>query len=143
MHLTIDGRRFRNCPFILLDIPAHSAILGIRWLRRFQILLDPSRNRLVWPSHLPPNRSFLKEIKLRKFTQVGPKRRITEWQSDMIRRDQAIAVDEVRRTHSKLEIPVTILDPELAQIKPETPPSRPLVPKPIVPPRTPRSFSIL
>ena len=64
LHLTIDGRRIRNCPFIILDLGQQDVIIGIKWMRRFKVLLDPERNSLIWPSDTPPNPSLAKEIKL-------------------------------------------------------------------------------
>ena len=30
LHLTIDRRRFRNCPFVLLDLPSYNIIIRIK-----------------------------------------------------------------------------------------------------------------
>ena len=44
LHLTIDGRRIHNCPFIVLDLGNQDVIIGLKWIRRFKVLLDLVRN---------------------------------------------------------------------------------------------------
>jgi len=45
LHLTIDGRRISNVPFIVLPLGKHDCIIGVRFMRRFKLLLDPTYNR--------------------------------------------------------------------------------------------------
>jgi len=141
LHLTIDRRRFRNCPFVLLDLPSHDVIIGIKWLRRFRILLDPSKNRLVWPANLPPNRSYIKELKLDCTAKPQPSPRL-DYHSDVRRRERAFLIDDTRRNHVKLEIPIALINPQPLGEPLETPqtPHRPAKPIGKAPPR---AFSIL
>lgn len=62
LHLTIDGRRQYNVPFLILDLGSHDIILGRKWLAQFDIGVDCRRNRLLWPKELGPSRSVVKEI---------------------------------------------------------------------------------
>ena len=51
--MIIDGRKVRNCPFIIVDLGSQDCIIGIKWLRRFKLGLDTERSRLVWPAKYP------------------------------------------------------------------------------------------
>jgi predicted aspartyl protease len=62
LHLTIDGRRIYNAPFIVLDLGKHDCIIGVKLMRRFKLLLDPSRNRFKWPTEYPRTNAFARDI---------------------------------------------------------------------------------
>lgn len=53
LHLTIDGRKLLNVPFLILDLGSQDCIIGNQLLRRFKILLDTERSRLIWPAKYP------------------------------------------------------------------------------------------
>jgi predicted aspartyl protease len=95
LHLTIDGRRIRNCPFLILDLGNQDVIIGIKWMRRFRVHLDPERNKLIWPSDAPPNPHLAKEIKLPYFSPKLQAKSLNH-QADANRRDQALE-DQMRR----------------------------------------------
>jgi hypothetical protein len=40
VHLTVDGRRQENIPFIILDLGQHDVILGLKWMAHFDIWLN-------------------------------------------------------------------------------------------------------
>jgi predicted aspartyl protease len=62
LYLTIDGRRVYNAPFIVLDLGKHDCIIGVKLIRRFRLLLDPSRNQFKWPVQYPRTDSYSKDI---------------------------------------------------------------------------------
>jgi predicted aspartyl protease len=70
LHLTVEGRLIKNCPMLILDLGDQDMILGIKWLRRFRIKLDPYHNRFTWPSCYPPTPSW--ERILRVPYPIGP-----------------------------------------------------------------------
>jgi predicted aspartyl protease len=53
LHMIIDGRKVRNCPFIVVDLGSQDCIIGIKWLKRFKLKLDTERSRLIWPEKYP------------------------------------------------------------------------------------------
>ena len=62
VHLTIDGRRVYNAPFIVLDLGRHDCIIGVRFMRRFRLILDPAHNRVRWPDKYPPTPNYARDI---------------------------------------------------------------------------------
>ena len=111
LHLTIDGRRIRNCPFLVLDLGIQDVIIGIKWMRRFRVHLDPERNKLIWPSDAPPNPHLAKEIKLPySFPKLQAK--FLNHQADANRRDLALEDQMRRHERSRLgNIPISVLRP--------------------------------
>ena len=53
LHMRIDGRTIRNCPFVIIDLGSQDCIIGVKWLRQFRLQLDTYRNRLLWPKEYP------------------------------------------------------------------------------------------
>jgi hypothetical protein len=96
LHLTIDGRRVYNAPFIVLDLGKHDCIIGVKFMRRFKLLLDPSRNRLRWPSEYPRTLLWSKDI-LIQYRHGFNDTSKPYIQADADRRDNAIERDEQRR----------------------------------------------
>jgi hypothetical protein len=47
LHLTVDDRRVYNCPFILLDLGDQDAIIGIKWMKRFQLGINTQTNKFI------------------------------------------------------------------------------------------------
>jgi predicted aspartyl protease len=127
LHLTVDGRRVYNAPFIVLDLGKHNCIIGVKFMRRFRLLLDPSRNRFKWPTEYPRTNAFVKDILIQyrpNFTRVIDQYR----QADADRRDKAINDDDKRKRdgavtpYSTALIPLFVCraqaTPGLLQIRP-------------------------
>jgi transposase InsO family protein len=108
LHLNVDKRRIRNCPFIVLDLGQHDVIIGNRWLKHFNILLDPKRNKLIWPAVIPPTPYAGRDILLNQSKRRTPVS-ATMAQSDANRRDKAIHLDELRRNQGVLLNEITPL----------------------------------
>jgi transposase InsO family protein/predicted aspartyl protease len=89
LHLTIDGRRVYNCPFVILDLGNQDAIIGIKWMKRFRLGIDTVQQRFIWPPEYPPSPLYAKEILIpydsRKLTLKHPGH-----QADVNKRDRAI-----------------------------------------------------
>jgi predicted aspartyl protease/transposase InsO family protein len=92
VNLMIDGRRQLKIPMLAVNLGKHDIILGRQWLKKYGILPDCSRNRLLWPE----DRTFPDEV-TQKGTIVLPKRILErpkdtdknrEHQADMERRDR-------------------------------------------------------
>jgi predicted aspartyl protease len=41
LHLSLDGQRQEDIPFIILDLGNHNVILGLKWMAYFNIWLKP------------------------------------------------------------------------------------------------------
>ena len=92
LHLTIDGRLIKNCPLIVMDLGDQDLIIGIKWLRRFKIQLDPCYSRFRWPSDYPPNPTWERILKI-PYTSGKLQRENHDFQADANRRDRVIAQD--------------------------------------------------
>lgn len=86
LHLTIDGRKIYNCPFVILDLN-QEVIIGIKWMRRFRLDLDTVKSRFKWPVDHPPTESWAKEILLHHSNKTS-KQQQQVYQRDAERRDQ-------------------------------------------------------
>src|SRR4051794_15024294 len=104
LHLTIDGRRFYNCPFIIVDLGPQDLILGDKWLARFKLHTDSANRRILWPKTHPPASSFAREIML-PYESREIQRSVDTYESDMNRRDRNFVTDAVRRARA---IPPTL-----------------------------------
>ncbi len=130
LHLTIDGRRILNCPFLILDLGTQDVIIGIKWMRRFKVHLDPEHNRLLWPSNTPPSLSLTKEIKLPYFSS-RLRAQFPNHQPDSNRRDRMLERQILRSERSRLgPIPISLLRsvskiPDPVRIPFEPPPALP------------------
>ena len=49
LHLSLDGQRQEDIPFLILDLGNHDVILGLKWMSYFNIWLNPRDKRLMWP----------------------------------------------------------------------------------------------
>ncbi len=118
LHLTIDGRRLRNCPFIILDLGNQDVIIGIKWMRRFKVRLDPQHNSFLWPTEYPPTPLLTREIKVPYFSQEVQEQHLS-YQADANRRDKAMLREIHRENRSrKFQIPISVLRGSLPQPKP-------------------------
>ena len=122
LHLIINGRRILNCPFIVLDLGHQDVIVGIKWMRRFRVHLDPQRNQFLWPSDTPSNTYLAREVKLLYFSSKLQGEHLDQ-QSDANRRDQALEHQMRRHKESRLgPIPISILrapsEPALTGFRP-------------------------
>lgn len=118
LHLTLDGRRIRNCPFIILDLGNQDAIIGLKWMRRFKVRLDPTHNRFIWPTDYPPTPMLAREIKLPYFSGKVQRLHLNH-QSDANRRDQAISQQIFRQERSlPREIPISLIERSTSEPSP-------------------------
>lgn len=104
LHLSIDGQRQQDIPFLILDLGTHDVILGLKWMSYFNVWLLPRDRRLLWPDD--PERtntpSFQREIAIDK-TAIEPKKPNPEHQRDAAARDHAMDLEDVRRQKSTPE----------------------------------------
>jgi transposase InsO family protein/predicted aspartyl protease len=131
LHLTIDGRRIYNCPFVILDLGSQDMIIGIKWMKRFKLEIDTARNRFRWPPEYPPTPSWAKEI-LIPYDSRKIFARYPQYQADAIRRDKQIDKDELRRQNRTVSViaiselsPSPIVQPDppvVIRSPPESPP---------------------
>lgn len=92
LHLVVDGRRFLNQTFLLIDLGQHDLIIGRRWLSEQDVWMDVRNHQLIWPS----DRDFKEECKLMTTTilpQTILKRPTInpDHQADVERRDARMA----------------------------------------------------
>ena len=99
LHLSVDGRRLTDIPFLILDLGNHDLILGLKWMDYFNVWLDPRNKAFVWPddeSRLSPP-SFQREIRTQRQT-IAPKVVNLVHQQDAEARDQALQLEDARRS---------------------------------------------
>jgi transposase InsO family protein len=99
LHLTIDGRRQYNVPFLILDLGSHDCILGRKWFEYFNVLIDAKERRFHWPQHLNPSYSVVKEILVQR-EALAPQQSAkytAEYQEDIQARDRAFEAEDQRR----------------------------------------------
>ena len=101
LHLNVDQRRIRNCPFIVLDLGQQDLIIGNKWLKHFRVLLDPVKNKIIWPADTPPTPYLGRDVILSLQSGKGQKP-LPNVQSDANRRDRAIEQDQIRRRNGVL-----------------------------------------
>jgi transposase InsO family protein len=126
LHLTVDGRKQMNVPFLILDLGQHEMILGRRWMECCKIQVDLAKRRLVWPADYGPTTKVItSQDQVVPRATIVPVLRVPDptHQQDADRRDHAMAMDEERRKNgSNHAVNMTILTPERAvhsQISPE------------------------
>ena len=129
LHLNIDGRRVRNCPFVVLDLGQQDVIIGKKWMKHFRVHCDPDKNRLIWPTDIPPTPYLGKDI-LIPLSSGKTLHSFSDIQKDVKRRDRAMENDDRRHakrvrlneiTSSPEHFPSLSLEPSL----PESPVTRP------------------
>jgi transposase InsO family protein len=106
LHLTIDGRKIYNCPFIILDLGHQDAIIGNKWMKHFKLKIDTVKQKFIWPSDHPPTPIWSKEI-LMPYQPTSLQLRYQDYQKDADYRDKLIQHQESRsqpREASVLEI---------------------------------------
>ena len=87
LHLTIQGRRIYNCPFLLVDLGNQDLIIGKKLMHHFKLHLDIRKERFVWPSEYPPTPIFQREIIVPlESSSPGSLKRLSH-QGDMERRE--------------------------------------------------------
>ncbi|ELR09245.1 hypothetical protein GMDG_08683 [Pseudogymnoascus destructans 20631-21] len=131
LHLTVEGRRIYNCPFVLLDLGAQDVIIGKKLFSHFRILLDSAKSRLVWPKEYPPIPSWSKEITLPYHSRETSIKH-PAYQSDANRRDFAIHREDRRRAGGRsMEMKVITSDYEEITDTPSNPPQNQEVSPPL------------
>ena len=96
LHIVIDGRKVRNCPFIVVDLGSQDCIIGIKWLKRFKLKLDTEHSRLLWPEKYPRSYDPAPPL-LMTLHQKAPQDHIM---MDVQRRDQLWEKEDYRQRHS-------------------------------------------
>jgi hypothetical protein len=100
LNLILEGRRQYNIPFIVLKLGAHEAILGRKWFEYFHVNPDVARRTLIWPPENTPTPSFMRLIRIDRNDLVR-KRTSQSIREDVVRRDQAFALEDKRRQDGK------------------------------------------
>lgn len=138
LHIRIDGRKILNCPFVIMDLGSQDCIIGIKWMRRFQLKLDTARNRIVWPAQYPPTYDpsppllvQLKSPYSDTDAQLDIRRRDALWEKDEYRRQTSPRQGLVQRIQGLIKIPKVRLLPPPLPPEPESP--RTPAPKPTSP----------
>ena len=140
MHLSIDGRKIYNCPFVIMDLGSQDCIIGIKWLRRFQLQLDTVRNRIVWPAKYPatydpapPILVQLKQPTVDTEVEKDIERRNALWEKDEYRRRKSPASAWVGRIRGILQLPTAHPSPPASDATPKS--TRPNITSSLTPPR--------
>ena len=117
-----------------MDLGTQDCIIGIKWLRRFQLSLDTVRNRIVWPAKYPPTYDpappilvQLKQPTCDAEVEQDIRRRDALWDKDEYRRRNSPNKAQVQRIRGILRLPKVRLLPPAPS--PEPPPS-PVRPRP-------------
>jgi hypothetical protein len=99
LHLTIDGRRQYNVPFLILDLGSHDCIIGRKWFEYFNVLIDAKERCFYWPQHLNPSYSVVKEILVQReaLTTQQSAKYSAKYQEDIQARDRAFEAEDHRR----------------------------------------------
>ena len=113
-HITIDGRRFYNVPFLILDLGSHDCIIGRKWLDHFNVLVDARHRSLIWPDSLQPSYSAVRHIEvprreLQKHTEKGT------YQADVDSRERAFEVEDQRRAAGRAALIASITNASITR----------------------------
>ena len=106
LHLWVDGRRFLDQPFLIVDLGQYDIIIGRRWLANHDIWLDVRNRRMIWQT----DRTVAEEVQWKQETVV-PKRILPrpaiqwEHQRDADRRDRLMAREAVETGYVRPEKP--------------------------------------
>ena len=126
--MTIDGRKVRNCPFIIVDLGSQDCIIGIKWLKRFKLKLDTERTRLIWPEKYlrsydpaPPILMSLHRKIPNKDVMRDVQRRDNLWEKDEFRQQNSPSTP-LRRMRGVLKLPKFRSRPLESLTKPLLPP---------------------
>ncbi len=97
IHLTLDGRKIYNVPFLVLPIGSHDMIIGKSFMEYFEISPNVAKRTLHWPPNHPKTSNVISQgIQVpRRILQRPPSR--NHHQLDMEARDKLIELDEKRR----------------------------------------------
>ncbi|PVH90778.1 hypothetical protein DM02DRAFT_607107, partial [Periconia macrospinosa] len=104
LHLRIDKRTILNCPFVILDLGTQDVIIGLKWMKRFQVRLDTENNRILWPSKYPPVPDFSPPI----LTQLRQPPASRDVERDVRRRDALWAAEASRERNSPVLDPILL-----------------------------------
>lgn len=113
--LLVDSRTLLHIPFLILKLGSADIILGMKWLAYFDIKIDAARQRLVWPSTIPPlyNQSFAKQIAC-PYEQLSTPRVERQHQREVYKRDAAFEHEDRQRCNGRASSPPA--GPEIASI---------------------------
>jgi hypothetical protein len=83
-----------------MDLGSQDCIIGIKWLNRFRVQLDPSRNRIVWPAKYPINYTSTAPLMMRLRQHVL----LPEVERDIRRRNTLWEQEDFQESHSPSKI---------------------------------------
>ena len=123
-----------------MDLGSQDCIIGIKWLRRFQLQLDTVRNRIVWPAKYPatydpapPILVQLKQPTVDTEVEKDIERRNALWEKDEYRRRKSPASAWVGRIRGILQLPTAHPSPPASDATPKS--TRPNITSSLTPPR--------
>lgn len=96
--LIVDSRKPLRIPFLILELGSADIILGMKWLAYFNLKVDATNERLIWPESIPPgyNRSFAKQLHC-PYRQLDRRTPLRAHQNDVHARDTAFEAEDRRR----------------------------------------------
>ena len=97
IHLTLDGRKIYNVPFLVLPLGSHDIIIGKSFMEYFEISPNVAKKTLHWPPKHPKTTNVISQgIWVPRQILQRPSSR-NHHQLDMEARDKLIELDEKRR----------------------------------------------
>lgn len=97
-NIKIQGRTFIDEWMIVLDM-THDIILGLTWLREYDIIPDPPNRRLLFPETILPDPPW----RTHSPADLSPKMRSDEYDKDVVRRE-ALMEEEDRKRRIAIEV---------------------------------------
>ena len=110
LNLTIDKHYQTDIPCVILDLGNHDLILGLQWMSKYKIWLNPSDRTIIWPEDQEQHISFHRDITVSK-RELGAlqSQKIDQGhQDDIRRREEAFDLEDKRRLDGR-QSPVQIL----------------------------------
>ncbi len=97
-HLTIDGIKLLNEPFVEADLGNNEVIIGLLWFAEHRAHIDCVNRGLYWIDGKPTTAPFVKDIVM---DISGTKKIDPRHQTDAARRDQLLKQEDKRRRDGK------------------------------------------
>ncbi|TVY12534.1 hypothetical protein LARI1_G009612, partial [Lachnellula arida] len=104
IHLTLDGRKIYNVPFLILPLGSHDIIIGKSFMEYFDISPIVAKRKLHWPPNHPKTTAVISRgMQIpRQILKRSTSR--NHHQLDMEARDKLIELDEQRRLAGRTSI---------------------------------------
>ena len=125
LNLTIDKHYQTDIPCVILDLGNHDLILGLQWMSKYGIWLNPKDRTIIWPEdqekHVPFHRDII--ISSQELRRLQPQAINQKHQNDVRRREEAFDLEDKRRLDGRRS-PVQILkhiSPDLGRTTQEAP----------------------